>query len=73
LLICAYRPSLHFCNVLLICAYRPPLHFCNIRTRYLHSVLSDGAITSTWIGVYDEMLSLSTFSSWNATYGMDPR
>jgi hypothetical protein len=40
---------------------------------YLHTVLSDGAVTSTWIGVYDEMLRLSNFSSWNVSQGQDPR
>jgi hypothetical protein len=40
---------------------------------YLHTALSDGAVTSTWIGVYDEMLRLSNFSSWNVSRGQDPR
>ena len=40
---------------------------------FAHTVLSDGAVTSTWIGVYDEMLRYSNFTSWNVSQGQDPR
>ena len=41
---------------------------------YAHTVLSDGAITSNWNGVYDEMLATSNVSSsWVVSRGQDPR
>ena len=40
---------------------------------YAHSVFSDGAVVSMWNGVYDEMLSMSNFSSWDVSRGQDPR
>ncbi len=36
---------------------------------YAHTILSDGAVTATWNGVYDEMLRYSNFSSWNVSRG----
>ncbi len=39
---------------------------------YLHTLMSDGAVTNTWIGAYDEMLRLSN-SSWDNSRGQDPR
>ena len=36
-------------------------------------MLSNGAVTATWSGVYDEMLRMSNFSSWNVSRGQDPR
>ena len=40
---------------------------------YAHTMFSNGAITSSWNGVYDEMLRNSNFSSWNIQRGQDPR
>jgi hypothetical protein len=40
---------------------------------YLHTVLSGGAVTYSWIGAYDEMLRFSNFTSWNNSRGQDPR
>lgn len=40
---------------------------------YAHTVLSDGAVVSTWNGVYDEMLRVSNISSWEVSRGQDPR
>jgi hypothetical protein len=40
---------------------------------YAHTMLVNGAVTATWSGVYDEMLRMSKFSSWNVSRGQDPR
>ena len=40
---------------------------------YAHTMLSNGAITASWNGVYDEKLRNSNFSSWNLQRGQDPR
>jgi len=40
---------------------------------YWHTVLSDGAVTSNWNGVYDEMLRTSNSTTWNVSRGQDPR
>jgi CheY-like chemotaxis protein len=40
---------------------------------YAHTVISDGAVTSNWNGVYSEMLRGSKFTSWNVSHGQDPR
>ena len=39
---------------------------------YWHTVLSDGAVTSNWNGVYDEMLH-ATNGTWDVSRGQDPR
>ena len=39
---------------------------------YWHTVLSDGAVTSNWNGVYDEMLR-ATNGTWDVSRGQDPR
>jgi hypothetical protein len=39
---------------------------------YAHTVLSDGAVVSTWNGVYDEMLKFSN-TTWDVSRGQDPR
>jgi hypothetical protein len=40
---------------------------------YAHTVLSNGAVVSTWNGAYDEMLRVSNFTTWNVSRGQDPR
>jgi hypothetical protein len=42
---------------------------------YAHTVLSDGAVVSSWNGVYDEMLKVSyvNVTSWDVSRGQDPR
>ena len=40
---------------------------------YAHTVVSNGAVVSTWNGVYDEMLRASNFTTWNFSRGQDPR
>ena len=40
---------------------------------YVHTMLSDGAVTYSWTGVYEEMLFSANFSSWNNFRGQDPR
>jgi hypothetical protein len=40
---------------------------------FAHAVFADNAVTASWNGVYDEMLSRSNFSSWNVSRGQDPR
>ena len=40
---------------------------------YLHAMLSNGAVTNTWIGAYDEMLRFSNYSFWDNSRGQDPR
>jgi hypothetical protein len=40
---------------------------------YAHTVLSNGAVVSTWNGAYVEMLSVSNFTVWNVSRGQDPR
>jgi hypothetical protein len=40
---------------------------------FAHTMLSNGAVTANWTGVYDEMLRFSNFSSWNVSRGQDPR
>ena len=39
---------------------------------YAHTVLSDGAVVSSWNGVYDEMLKFSN-ATWDVSRGQDPR
>lgn len=40
---------------------------------YAHTILSDGAVTYSWTGLYEELLVFSNFSSWNNFRGQDPR
>ena len=40
---------------------------------YLHTLLSDGAVIGSWIGLYDDMLRFSNHSSWDNSRGQDPR
>jgi hypothetical protein len=40
---------------------------------YLHTILSNGAVSYAWIGVYDELLRFSNYTSWDNSRGQDPR
>ena len=39
---------------------------------YAHTILSDGAVTANWNGVFDEILRLSNFTSLDVSRGQDP-